>query len=743
MRNIANVFLLVFCLLTGELWAQEAIPMKTWRSHFNYEKTFLVEKTTSKIFAAASQGLMFFDPEDQSINKLSKVDGLSDVGITALAYNSESSYLALGYYNGNVDIITAEGIQNMPVLLDSKVTENKTVNHVSFYQGNMNLSTDFGLLVLTVENQVIEAYQNLGENGEIIEVRASVIFEDVMYLATEAGILAGALTNGDNLQDFNSWQRFAASAVYGEDMISVATANNKVYAASAKELFRWTNNTWAQVFLSLDIDENIIRVRESSDGLLVLTNQRVMSISASEVVSVLSFPSDAVVNDVLQENKDTIWYADGSQGLSSLIGEETQHIVLDGPLNNIKKLKILDGDVYTFPELDTDYFSSVSNDLGYSVFSNGEWETITPGEMGGFSNLTDVTSYNNQTLLTSFGLGILNADSQLVTDYTNSPLEEQSVTTGNTLVTGLASDQSDQLWVTNFSAHSLLRWNGEEEWQGFDFGSSAASEPTSVAINTNNQVWMPLGLQTGYGVLVYDITGDMSRFVTTASTSLPSNKVNDIAFGREGEVWFATDKGIAYFPFSFGIIEDQTIDVSLPIFDQGILFEDKQVLALAIDGGNRIWVGTKEGLWLFDENISELVEYFTVDNSPLPSNTVIDLAIHPESGELFVVTDQGIVSYRTDATSATNLHQQVKIFPNPVLSNFEGWVGMSGLASDVRIKITTISGQLVREVNAAGGSAAWDVRDYAGRRVTTGVYLVFSADAEGRETFAGKIAVID
>ncbi len=720
---------------------QELIPMGTWRSHFNYEQTTLVEQTDSKIFAAASQGLMYYDLEDRSINKLSKVDGLSDVGITALAFNADSEYLTIGYQSGNVDIINSEEIKNLSVLLDSDITENKTINHVSFYDGNMNLSTDFGLLVLTPENLVKEAYQNLGENGEVVAIRNSVVFNDNLYLASEVGVLSGSLTNGDNLQDFNNWERYAGSSVYNMDIKSVAVSNGIIYAANTSEIYKLSSGEWLEISITMEVGEEIIEIKKGMERLLILTNQRIMTLNSEESISILATPSNAHINDIIQESASTYWYADNLRGLSKLEGGHADHIVLAGPLNGIVQLEFQASSVYALPAQAIDYTMPADNGVGYSVFKSGEWITKTPSDLVDFSNVSDILNVNDTEYIASFGKGILKADN--IIDFTNSPLQEKETNTGNTLVTGLALDQSGNIWLTNLDAYSLYKWDGAEDWQPFDFGTSAGAEPTSIKINSNNQVWMTLGLQNGQGVLGYDIEAEASRYITASATSLPSNQVNDVAFGKDDEIWFATDKGLAYFPFSFGVIEDQTIDVTLPIFENKVLFEDKQVLSLAVDGGNRIWVGTKDGLWLFDENVSSLIEHFTLENSPLPSNTVIDLCIHPETGELFIATDLGVVSYRTNSSEGFDTHQQVKIFPNPVLPNFEGWVGFSGLANDVNIKITTISGQLVSEVNAAGGGASWDVRDYLGRRVRTGVYLIFSATGDGSETFVGKIAVID
>ncbi|MEO9965848.1 MAG: hypothetical protein ABJF11_08675 [Reichenbachiella sp.] len=737
--NLTIVFLVIWIGAK----AQELIPIGTWRSHFNYEQTILVEQTQAKIFAATTHGLMIYDLEDRSVSKLSKIDGLSDAGISALAYNDEDDYLAIGYENGNADIISADGISNIPILLNSDIVENKNINHISYYDGQMYWSTDFGMLVINLNGVVEEAYQNLGEEGQTIKTYASAISKDQIFLATTSGVLSGQLTNGDNLQDFNNWERFSGSVVHDSDIITIASDDNFVYVGSNESIYKYDQESWIEISLSLDQNEQVKLIKSEADTIFVLTNQRLFIIDASDNLVEIDIPNEAQINDIIQDSDQILWYADGAEGLIRLEGNSKESIILNGPLNNAASIKVINEDVYAFAELITNTSSSLSNGQGFSVFHEGRWMTSIPTDLLGFENISDAISRNGEFLISSFGQGIANQDTQAVTDYTNSPLEEVSFGSGKTVVSGMDLDDDQNVWIANFSNYSLLKWDGSDDWERFDFGSSAASEPTSLSINANQQVWMTIGSTIGRGVLAFEIESGQSRYITAVSTSLPSDDVNDIAFGKEDEIWIATDRGLAYFPFSFGVIEGQSLDLSVPIFDDTELFEDKEVKALAIDGGNRLWVGTQDGLWLFEENISELVDHFTESNSPLPSNQVIDLAIHPVTGELFVLTDKGMVSYRTQATEATNQHQQVKIFPNPVHPDYDGLVGLTGLASDVSLKVTSIAGRLVRELQATGGGTSWDLVDYNGNRVPTGVYLIFSASADGSETFVGKIAVIN
>jgi hypothetical protein len=121
--------------------------------------------------------------------------------------------------------------------------------------------------------------------------------------------------------------------------------------------------------------------------------------------------------------------------------------------------------------------------------------------------------------------------------------------------------------------------------------------------------------------------------------------------------------------------------------------------------------------------------HFTKDNSPLPDNTIRSIATNDRTGEVFFGTDRGIISYQGDATAGRRVNNDanVQVFPNPVRPDYNGPITVRGFSTDAVIKITDANGKLVYETEALGGQVTWDGRDYNGRRVQTGVYLVFGS----------------
>jgi hypothetical protein len=117
--------------------------------------------------------------------------------------------------------------------------------------------------------------------------------------------------------------------------------------------------------------------------------------------------------------------------------------------------------------------------------------------------------------------------------------------------------------------------------------------------------------------------------------------------------------------------------------------------------------------------------------------------VNDKTGEVFVATPGGVVSYRGSATVTEGKPECAKVSPNPVRTNFTGQVGVSGLANNGIVKITDMTGKLVYQATATGGTITWNLADYNGRKVQSGVYLVLSSDADGKNGCVSKIAVVE
>jgi hypothetical protein len=340
--------------------------------------------------------------------------------------------------------------------------------------------------------------------------------------------------------------------------------------------------------------------------------------------------------------------------------------------------------------------------------------------------------------------------------------------------TGCAFDQQENLYVLQFTVDKPFAMRSmsskDSTWTKYPFSDVSldrnrvvnSDAPFEVLIDKFNYKWVRMApRRSTEASSIWIFTPDNKRrtFVTAARSKLPDADIYKMAFDANDHLWVATGKGVAvsynpYFAFPANNEEftESRIEFSTPIFPPEAgrpVLENHTCTSIAIDGANRKWVSTSDaGVWLFNADMTELIHHFTAENSPLLSNNVIDLAINNKTGEVFFGTDLGIISYQSDAAgnvNATDVNcrsKDVNVFPNPVRPDYDGVIGISGIAPNSTVKITDVSGKLFYETVSNGTTTTWNGSDYRGKKAKPGVYLVFSATEEGKFGCVAKVAII-
>ncbi len=164
---------------------------------------------------------------------------------------------------------------------------------------------------------------------------------------------------------------------------------------------------------------------------------------------------------------------------------------------------------------------------------------------------------------------------------------------------------------------------------------------------------------------------------------------------------------------------------------------------IAVDGANNKWIGTADsGLFLVSPNGQETKYHFTINNSPLPSNVINDIGINSATGEVFIATAKGLVSFKGTATAPNDDVSHAYVYPNPVRPEYQGTVKIAGLLDKANIKITDIEGNLVYETISEGGTIEWDTTAFGKYKVASGVYMIFISAQDGVETKVKKVMII-
>ena len=751
---------IISCLF-GQAQAQNDIPIGTWRTHFSYYSAGNVAAAGNKIYCASQNGFFVYDTEEQSTSIISKVNGLSDTGIGSLAYNAFNDILILAYNNGNIDLLRGNEISNFSVIKDADLGGSKTINGIHFKDNTAYLSSDLGLVVFDMEkNEISETYSNIGPNGAAIRAFNSTVFRDSLFIATDLGIMSASLDNTVNRLDFRNWRLFDNSPSLPAASIKlINTWQDKLYTALDNDsIYRYSGEQWEAIS---PIGNDVVQSAWADDNdLFIVLESKLLRISGADNISEIDGDNIIAPRAIITDESGKLWIADSKNGLLNETNGTFDPIIPQGPFSDqVVKMRGYDRKIVVVP-------GGYENDLplgnsdGFFVFENGSWTNYNRSGLRNTINipeafdLVDIAYEPNSglTYFASFGYGLLSWDNEDVFTIINENTPGSTLINSNpgghlTRVSSLSTDFEGNLWLCNYATDNPLQvLNSDGTWESFQPAVSDARFTEEIIIPATNHKWLRVDPDKRGTIILYDDeTNFTSRISRNANEGqISSNLVNDMVEELDGQIWLGTAGGIVYFPTSFELLESDPKSFAIrPFFEGFPLLADEFITSLEIDGGNRKWIGTDNGLWLFSETGESQVFRFTVDNSPLPSDEIIDIEIDGQSGEVFIATEKGIISFRSTATPGTRTHQQVKVFPNPVTRDFSGTVGISGLVNNAVVKITDVAGKLIFETRAQGGTATWDARDYNGRRAATGIYLILSADSNGEETFVGKIAVID
>jgi hypothetical protein len=737
-----------FAVSISMVCAQGPIPIFTWRSHISYNQVIDVVAAEDRIYAASPNGLFFADLEDNTVNRLTKNNGLSAVSIGAIGFDPISKTLVIGYSNGNIDLLRDNQVVNVRTVLQAPTTTNKSFKKVNINNGQAYLSGDLGIIVLDLTiDEITESYLNLGENGQAVSINDIVFTTDSIYAASDDGILSAALNSQTNKQDFNNWNR----VFQGINFEHIVANASRLYASSQTDIFSEDNGVWGYL---LSANQNIMALSSINEQLFLLTSAHLSSLENGALRAVHSFDQNTVGKNDLIFHRNNFWVGDAFQGLIQIDNGIEVSYKPSGPSTDDTWAITKVGDRWV--KLSGGFDESINSRnaepfISTFDFLNGWSSTIIRNQSGDSIRdliaLQTIDRNGGERFVASHAQGLFRIQNQVAT-----PMQEISANTtlvsdfGGFSLTGMAKE-SEKLWITNYGAVAALQaWDYKNDvWQSYGLTNSRGRFPIGIFIAPNGNKWMPIDDGRGGGIIVFDETNREERYLNTngGQGGLPGSLVTSFALDENSFLWVGTDEGICFFPNPDFVLNGQSLTANVPIFENRLLLRDEFITTIAVDPANRKWFGTKNnGLWLFSESGETLIQRFTTDNSPLPSNAITTIYVEEESGEVFIGTDKGLVSFRSDATEGTLTQGTVEIYPNPVSPRFTGEIVIKGLVNNARIKITDVSGKLVKEGRATGSTATWNARNVSGARVQTGIYLVFSSNADGTETFVGKIVII-
>jgi len=792
MKRKRTSFLIVFLIASLHCYSQNE-PLGYWADYFSYQDGLTVcTGPGNSIYCCCSSGVFSF--ADNTIQHYSKVTGLSDIGCTVARYNNATNTLVIGYSDGNIDLMTNSHVINIPDLENSSVQGSRAINNIYFQNNLAYISCGQGLMVLDLNQDIIQELCYIGPLGTVINAYDATIFKDTIYVATANGIYYA--NQNANISDYQNWQTISNKVLPAGTYNGIVTCGNKMYASFSRLL------TDANLVNPYDTVYQYSGDKWSRD--LNIQNDNVYSLESCTVNNVpyliyCGSNNDINVYDTAGNIKDHVYDYGFKHGIPS-----PHDAVLDNNLNlwmadanfGLVQCTTSGYGVYYFPP------GPFSNSI-FAIASQGPTLYIAPGGYSSGSPIGNpgigVSEYYNNTwyrlieksikdtinalsaiaidplnpahaFAASFNNGIVEYDTGAVINLynpsnTNDALESLYDPNApgyySMRVSDVAFDSNNNLWasVSAVNTSIVVKKKSNNTWQSFNFLGiphfPADAGTANMIITKSGAKWV---LFPGYGILAYQDNGTFaapntsnSVFITNSpgNGALPSLNVNCLVQDLNGAVWVGSDQQVVVFYSPDNVFngpggwDAQNVYVQQTGYTQ-YLMQGQYTSCIAIDGANRKWIGTDGGgVYLMSADGTKQVLNFTSSNSPLPSNNILSITIDQVNGEVFFGTDEGLVSYRGDATQGSSSFGNVYAYPDPVQHGYTGPITIKNLVTNSDIKIATVSGEIVYHTVALGGQAVWYGTNFSGERVQTGVYLVFCTSPDGSQSIVTKLLLIN
>jgi len=744
---------------------------KSWNSYFSYNEIKDVSESTNKVFAASENALFSKSDITNEIKTTNTIDGLPGQTISALYHSKTFNRTFVGYENGLLIIINeADGtIKRVIDIINKQINPTiKKINHFHEHEGIVYISCDFGIVQYNLSTLQFGDTYFIGDNGAEIKVFQTVVFNGFIYAATAYNGIRRANILSENLIDYNEW-----ISITSGNWISVEAVGSELIAVNTNSTIHRFNGGTFQPFIQLF--QLPLDVRES-EGSLIVTSQNSVSIYNQQLAQVLQINTNQITEvqavftcATLINGKVYIGTKENGLIVTSLNNAFMfEFLSPDGPQRNqIFAINAKTGSIWAvFGGYDASYnphgFGNqvgTVDEFGISKFTQNKWLNIPYSEVLGAKALSKIVIHptnQNEVYISSYHSGLLKVVDDVpvfMYDQINSAPDGPETLTYvpgyvSVRMNGAAFDKTGNLWINNslvLNGLKVLKANGQ--WQSFEtdeFHNPQDINYDQLVVDKNGTKWFA----STQGVMAFnEATNIFKRIAEGDDGNLPIRLARTVAIDNRNQLWIGTTKGLRVLSSvdSYSSEEQMTANAII-IMEEGVaqeLLYEQFITDIVVDGANNKWIGTAEsGVFQVSSNGQQILQRFTISNSPLPSNSINDIDINPITGEVFFATTKGMVSFKGFSTSGNDNLNNVIVYPNPVRPEYYGTVKITGLLDKARIKITDIEGNLVHEVVSEGGTIEWDTTAFGKYKVASGVYMIFISAQDGIETKVKKVMIV-
>lgn len=745
-----------------------------YSSYHNFTSNLVADE--GKVYSIASGALVIYDTETTQVSTVNKTSGVSDAGISLMAYSPTARALLLIYNNSNMDVcyVESETVANMPQYKNASLTDH-SINDATLSGNYAYVATATGISIINLKKAEFSNTYNLSRN-----VNSAVLLGSRLYAFTDEGVYEG--NTATNLLDPKNWTLRSAT-VYTKARIM----GGRIYALSQEGLVSLGTDPASPTILAAG---SFSWLSPSSESLIYGGTDGVAGmVDSNGTLSTLSGGSGILC--LSKGKSSTYWASCGTEGLrpyrieNNALVPSGNAIRPEGPAYNYCDK------MYVAPSSKLWVAGGSMNYLGLNYEA-----TLYSFDGSRFVNYPDtlekVTGLPNYRNVTGVAEDPLDASHIFATtaetglyefrngkfaahyDYEENGGHLYSAAPGYgsasrafVRTSGPTFDSDGNLWMLNFEVDTIVQVRKKDgSWRGL-YIPSVAKWPTfdRILLDGKGRAWITHRRTTSthhagvvclnYGGTIDNASDDQSmiryNFTNQDGETERPTLVYDLCMDKEGQIWVATNAGpyVIRDPDNFLSSNFTFNQIKVPRNDgtnyADYLLDGIPITSIAVDNAGRKWFATSgNGLYFISaDNMTELA-HFTTKNSPLISDDILSVAVMDNEGLVMIGTSEGLMSYRYDkaVNESDFTDKNIKVYPNPVRPDYSGNITISGLTEGAEVKISSTGGQVVASGKSTGGTFTWDGCAANGSPVAAGVYYILCSTSSGNKSAAARVVIV-
>ena len=741
-RTVLLIALFAVCIGASA----QSLVLTDWKT---YSSLNTVRATTVdpsyRIWCATSGGVFVHDPADATTTEFRNIDALTNLDVTTIACDAQTGDVYVGAFDGSIDVVSSTfRWRSIRDIRRASQYQRRRINDLVVDGRTLYIATDFGIVTYDVERRLFkETVDRIGSLQEKTPVTSISILRDSIWAATPGGVVVAPL-NVQTLRQPSVWRVLdTAQGISTAGNTIVRNNGLSMFVVSGTRVLQYNGSRFDTVRTTLTPILNLSFI----DDLGYISTE----FGTQDVRGVPTAPwPTTLLGHTTYRRKDGVWEILGFLYNAGIARMDMAGVITPVVINSPSTAQFTAVRVDSKGNLWAASYNQLSKTgSGAAMFDGQTWRAYTPAASSiPTNNIYRVSVLRDgRVILGTWGRGAyqIGDDGEVakVYDQTTSALSGIEGDPTYVLVGDAALDRKGTLWMVNEQAGDRMLVSIDAEGTSRSYGY--CSEPRNnyfrpLAIDAAGNKW--LGGPGGIGVVAYnerstpdDASDDLCVTIRSSITNLPDNVVTSLTLDNNGALWIGTAKGVAVISAPTAVTS-----TTIPFVRRVSALSAVQVNDIYVDALNYKWVATAAGVFVLNEDGTEVLASISTSNSPLLNDNVRSVSVDGLTGRAWFGMFEGLSSVQTQSL-APKLTYDLRCYPQPYRPGDGAQLIIDGLATDSDVRILTPGGSMIQALQTRGRQALWDGRDTEGRIAPPGVYIIHARSASTSEAAVAKIVV--